>query len=104
MDGLSGHVRLASREAAIARWNVTKERIRIPRVIPNDETWPPPGAVKPPPFDPSIAKDVSKEIAAGTYGVRKENQLIDDRVNKKFGTRYILRQKWPISEIRTHTE
>ncbi len=67
-------------------WNVTKDKIRVRRVVPIDEAWPPPAAVKAPQVDTTGMKNVSPEIQAGAFDVLKENQMIYDRVNKKFGT------------------
>ncbi len=74
-------------------WNVTKEKIRVRRVVPIDEAWPPPAAVKAPPVDTTGMKNVSPEIQAEAFDVKKENQMIYDRVNKKFGTNFQPRIK-----------
>jgi hypothetical protein len=55
-------------------------------VSPIDDAWPPPPAIKPPRVDTTGMKNVSPEIQAGAFDVLKENQMVYDRINKKFGT------------------
>ncbi len=72
-------------------WNVTKDAIRVRQVVPIEEAWPPPAAVEAPPVDTTAMKNVSPEIQAETFDVSKENQMIYDRVNKKYGTNVKMR-------------
>ena len=72
-------------------WNVTKDAIRVRQVVPIEEAWPPPAAVQAPPVDTTGMKNVSPEIQSETFDVSKENQMIYDRVNKKYGTNVKMR-------------
>ena len=74
-------------------WNVTKDNIRIRNVAPIEEAWPSPTPYPIPPMDTSGMLTESEAIKSGTFDVVKENQMIYDRVNKKYGTNFELRIK-----------
>ncbi len=72
-------------------WNVTKKEIRVRTVVPIDDAWPPPSARRAPRMDASGMKNVSPEVQGGAYDVIKQNQMIYDRVNKRYGTDFKMR-------------
>ncbi len=74
-------------------WNVTKENIRVRNVAPIEEAWPSPTPFPIPPMDNSGMITESEEIKSGTFDVVQENQMIYDRVNKKYGTNFEPRIK-----------
>lgn len=67
-------------------WNVTKEEIRVRNVAPIEEAWPARSPYPTPEMDASIIVNCTPEIASGTFDVVNENQMIYDRINKKYGT------------------
>lgn len=69
-------------------WNVTKENIRVRNVQFVEDACPPPPAQKKPDVDRSIAVDISKEIRAGSWDVKDDDQPVYDRINKKYGTNF----------------
>ena len=74
-------------------WNVTKDKIRVRVVQAIDDAWPPPAVAQAPQPDPTQMKNVSPEIQSGAFDVLAENQLIYDRINKKYGTNFQPRVK-----------
>ena len=74
-------------------WNVTKENIRVRNVAPIEEAWASPTPFPIPPMDDSGMLTESEEIKSGTFDVVQENQMIYDRVNKKYGTNFEPRIK-----------
>ena len=72
-------------------WNVTKDAIRVRTVAPIDDAWPTPSQRPIPPIDTSGMKNVSPEIQGGAFDVIRENRMIYDRVNKKYGTNIEMR-------------
>ncbi len=68
-------------------WNVTKDSIRVRNLVPIDEAWPAKSPFETPPMDPKLMKFESAEIQAGAWdGAIKPNQIVYDRVNKRYGT------------------
>ena len=68
-------------------WNVTKDSIRVRSLVPIDEAWPAKSPFETPPMDPKLMKFESAEIQAGAWdGAIEPNQMIYDRINKRYGT------------------
>jgi ribonuclease Z len=75
-------------------WNVTKEEIRVRQVAPIDEAWPMPSPLPTPPMDPKVMKFTSEKVNEGAWpGVVEANQMIYDRINKRYGTKFEPRMK-----------
>jgi ribonuclease Z len=74
-------------------WNVTKENIKVRMCNPIEDAWPQPSPLPMPPMDQTGMKNVSPEIQSQTFDVIKENQMIYDRINKKFNTNIEMRVK-----------
>jgi len=74
-------------------WNVTKENIRVRMCDPIEDAWPQPSPLPMPKIDQSGMVNVSPEIQSQTFDVIEENQMIYDRVNKKFNTNVEMRVK-----------
>ncbi|MGI9330811.1 MAG: guanitoxin biosynthesis MBL fold metallo-hydrolase GntH [Gammaproteobacteria bacterium] len=67
-------------------WNVTKDNVRMRKIVYNADMWPPPGAKPPPAVDRSITQYVSSWITDQNLDVSKEIQTIYDHVNELYGT------------------
>jgi ribonuclease Z len=67
-------------------WNITKDDIRVRKIVYNERAWPPPGAKPPPPVDRSITQYTSDWITKQNLDVSEEIQTIYDHVNELYGT------------------
>lgn len=74
-------------------WNVTKENIMVRMCSPVEDAWPQTSPLPIPEIGQSGMQNVSPEIQSQTFDVIKENQVIYDRVNKKFNTNFNIRVK-----------
>ena len=67
-------------------WNVTKDDIRVRMISYDEDMWPPPAPLPPPPVDRENTKYVSKWITEKNLDVNDIIQNFYDRANKEYGT------------------
>ena len=66
--------------------------------VPIDDAWPTPSQRPIPPIDTSGMKNVSPEIQRGAFDVIRENRMIYDCINRKYGTNIEMRvTRWRVA-------